>query len=159
MSLGYKMSLSNILLWFQLQFYRNPNFKQGCPQLLVRMKRRVGIKNTSPVTAPLVPDPHKKHLRAGGNADNHNSGLADEASRESLFSTSTNLSVPLIKKPSSSHRIANTTNLRTSDFSPPSISAKPSEQSVTDQHPIFNQLTSFHRHSLGSYILRQVPTL
>ncbi|KAM4798273.1 heat shock transcription factor, Y-linked-like isoform X1 [Urocitellus parryii] len=136
----------------KLQFYHNPNFKRGCPQLLVRMKRRVGIKNASPISTSLVPDLNKKHLRAGGNVDNHNSGLIAETSGESLFSTSTNLNVPLKKEPSTSQRIANTTDLIRSDFSPPSsTSVRPSEQIVTDEHAILNQLTTFHMRSHSSY--------
>uniref|UniRef100_A0A670YWD6 HSF-type DNA-binding domain-containing protein n=1 Tax=Pseudonaja textilis TaxID=8673 RepID=A0A670YWD6_PSETE len=39
-----------------LQFYHNPNFKRGCPHLLARCKRRVGIKNMPPVAFSLEED-------------------------------------------------------------------------------------------------------
>ncbi|KAM9576336.1 heat shock transcription factor, Y-linked-like [Trichechus inunguis] len=136
----------------KLQFYHNPNFKRGCPQLLVRMKRRVGIKNASPVSASLIQDFNKKHFRAGCHIYNQNSGLVAETSEESLFSTSTNLNVPLTRRPSTSQIIANTASPVRSGFSPPSLTlAKPSEQMVTDQHTILNQLTTFHMHSHSSY--------
>uniref|UniRef100_A0A8C8ZL58 HSF-type DNA-binding domain-containing protein n=1 Tax=Prolemur simus TaxID=1328070 RepID=A0A8C8ZL58_PROSS len=135
----------------KLQFYHNPNFKRGCPQLLLRMKRRVGIKNSSPLSASLVQDFNKKHFRAGSNI-NYNSGLVAETSGESLFSASTNLNVPLIRNPSTSQSIANATEPVKSDFSPSSsTSARPSEQIATVQHTILNQLTTFHMHSHSSY--------
>ncbi|KAM9576304.1 heat shock transcription factor, Y-linked-like [Trichechus inunguis] len=136
----------------KLQFYHNPNFKRGCPQLLIRMKRRVGIKNASPVSASLVQDFNKKHFRAGCPIYNQNSGLVAETSGESLFSTSTNLNVPLTRRSSTSQITANRATPIRSGFSPSSLtSAKPSEQMVTDQHAILNQLTTFHMHSRSSY--------
>ncbi|XP_064134916.1 heat shock transcription factor, Y-linked-like [Loxodonta africana] len=135
----------------KLQFYHNPNFKRGCPQLLVRMKRRVGIKNASPVPASLVQDFSKKHFRAGGHVDNQNSGLVAETGGESLLSTSTNLHMPLLRKPSTSQIITNTAAPIRGAFSPPSLTShRPSEQMLTDQHAVLNQLTGFHMHSHSS---------
>ncbi|XP_058570942.1 heat shock transcription factor, Y-linked-like [Neofelis nebulosa] len=134
----------------KLQFYHNPNFKRGCPQLLVRMKRRVGIKNAS--TVSLVQDFNKKPCRAEGNVHSPNSGFVAETSGERALSTSTNLNVPLIRKRPTIQRVANTTAPLRSDLSPPSsMSARPSEQMVMDQHAILNQLTTFHMHSRDSY--------
>ncbi|XP_069882576.1 heat shock transcription factor, Y-linked-like [Dipodomys merriami] len=49
----------------KLLCYHNPNFKQGCPHLLARMKRRVRIKTVSPGAASLVPLPdNKEHFAA-----------------------------------------------------------------------------------------------
>nr|XP_008509757.1 PREDICTED: heat shock transcription factor, Y-linked-like [Equus przewalskii] len=139
-------------LCFNKQFYYNPNFKRGCPELLARMKRRVKIKNSLPVSHSSVQDFDRKHFRAGDNVDNPTSGLVAETSGESLVSTSTNLNVPLLRKPSTSQRIANATPPMRIDFSPPSsTSIRPSEQILTDQHAILNQLTTFHRHSQSSY--------
>ncbi|XP_074248565.1 heat shock transcription factor, Y-linked-like [Saimiri boliviensis] len=59
----------------KLKTYYNPNFKHGCPQLLVKMKRRIGIRNPSLVSTLFTEDFNKKHFRAGANTDNHNSGL------------------------------------------------------------------------------------
>ncbi|XP_038307328.1 heat shock transcription factor, Y-linked-like [Canis lupus familiaris] len=134
----------------KLQFYHNPNFKQGCPQLLVRMKRRVGIKNAS--TVSLVQDFNKKPCSAEGNVDSPNFGLVGETSGERVYSNSTNLNVPLIRKPSNSQRIATTTDPMKSDFSPTSpMSVRPSEQIGMEQHAVLNQLTTFHMHSHSNY--------
>lgn len=135
----------------KLQFYYNPNFKRGCPQLLARMKRRVKIKNSLPVSHSSVQDFDRKHFSAGNNVDNPTSGLVAETSGESLVSTSTNLNVPLIRRPSSSQTIANTTPPMRTDFYPPSAtSIRPSEQILSDQHAFLNQLTTFHMHSQSS---------
>uniref|UniRef100_A0A5G2QLC4 HSF-type DNA-binding domain-containing protein n=1 Tax=Sus scrofa TaxID=9823 RepID=A0A5G2QLC4_PIG len=133
-------SLANILAednevsaWNKLQFYHNPNFKRGCPHLLVRMKRR-------------------KRSRTGGDVDNHNSDVAAETRGEDAFSTSTNLNVPLIRWPSMSQRISNTsTPTRSGLSSPSSPSFRPPGQIVMAQHAIFSQLTTFHMHSQSSY--------
>lgn len=115
------------------------------------MKRRIGIKNSSPLSASLVQDFKKKHFRAGSKI-NYNSGLVAETSGDSLFSTSTSLNVPIIRKPSTSQRIANATEPIRSDFSSPSsTSVRPSEQIATDQHAILNPLTTFHMYSHSSY--------
>ncbi|XP_016061604.1 PREDICTED: heat shock transcription factor, Y-linked-like [Miniopterus natalensis] len=53
----------------KLQLFHNPNFKRGCPQLLVRMKRRIGIKNASPASS-LFQDFNKKHFGAEGHVAN-----------------------------------------------------------------------------------------
>ncbi|XP_014441051.1 heat shock transcription factor, Y-linked-like [Tupaia chinensis] len=130
----------------KLQFYQNANFKRGCPQLLVRMKRRVGIKNAS------VQDVNKKHFRSGGNMDNQNSGLAGENSAESLFATSENLNIAPIRKPPTRQRIANKIDTIKSDFYPPSSAlVGPTKQTVPDQRSILNQLTTFHMQSHSSY--------
>ncbi|XP_008591188.1 PREDICTED: heat shock transcription factor, Y-linked-like [Galeopterus variegatus] len=124
-----------------LQCYRNPNFKRGFPQLLVRMKRRIRVKNASPVSAPLVQDFNKKDFRAEGNVDNSIAGLVAKTSGESLLSNSTNLNMPLTRKPSTSRRVANTTD---------SINSI-AKRTITDQHASLNQLTTFHMSSESSY--------
>ncbi|KAM6163857.1 heat shock transcription factor, Y-linked-like [Rhynchocyon petersi] len=96
-------TLSKILI------YHNPNFKRGCPQLLKRMKRRVGIKSAPHVSTAFVPDFSEKHYQAGGNSVSHqNSGSVAETSGIGLFSASTNLNLPLIRKCSTSQRIDDT---------------------------------------------------
>ncbi|XP_020936570.1 heat shock transcription factor, Y-linked-like [Sus scrofa] len=152
-------SLANILAednevsaWNKLQFYHNPNFKRGCPHLLVRMKRRVRVKNASPVSASLLQGCSKKRSRTGGNVDNHNSDVAAETRGEDAFSASTNLNVPLIRWPYMSQRISNTTTPTRSGLSSPSSpSFRPPGQIVMAQHAIFSQLTTFHMHSQSSY--------
>lgn len=98
------------------------------------MKRRVKIKNSLPVSHSSVQDFDRKHFSAGNNVDNPTSGLVAETSGESLVSTSTNLNVPLIRGPSSSQTIANTTPPMRTDFYPPlATSIRPSEQILSDR--------------------------
>ncbi|XP_016076439.1 PREDICTED: heat shock transcription factor, Y-linked-like [Miniopterus natalensis] len=135
----------------KLQFFHNPNFKRGCPQLLVRMKRRVGIKNASPGSS-LFQDFNKKPFGADDHVDHHNSGFLAETSEESVFPHSTNVNMPLIRNPATSQIIAKTTAQVRSNFSPPSSTlVRPSEQIVMDRYAISNQLTTFPVHSHSSY--------
>ncbi|XP_005873163.1 PREDICTED: heat shock transcription factor, Y-linked-like [Myotis brandtii] len=53
----------------KLQLFHNPHFKRGCPQLLVRMKRRIGIKNASPASS-LFREVNKEHFGAEGHVAN-----------------------------------------------------------------------------------------
>ncbi|XP_072813093.1 heat shock transcription factor, Y-linked-like [Vicugna pacos] len=134
-----------------LQFCHYPNFKQGYPQLLVRIKRRVGINNASLVSS-LPEDFNKKHFKAGGNVHNHNCDFVTDTSGESAFLLSANLNMPLIRKPSTSHIIGDTTIPIRFDFSPPSsMSFRPPEHIAVDQRAILNQLTNIHGHSESSY--------
>ena len=116
------------------------------------MKRRVRMKNASPVSASLLQGCSKKRSRTGGDVDNHNSDVAAETRGEDAFSASTNLNVPLIRWPSMSQRISNTTTPTRSGLSSPSSpSVRPPGQIVMAQHAIFSQLTTFHMHSQSSY--------
>nr|XP_051687269.1 heat shock transcription factor, Y-linked [Oryctolagus cuniculus] len=85
---------NNIPVFSKLLFYQNPNFKRGCPQLLVRMKRRVGIKHTSPPSASLVHNLDKTYHSAGEYVHTQNPSSSTETNEERLLSTSTNLNVP-----------------------------------------------------------------
>nr|XP_031531684.1 heat shock transcription factor, Y-linked-like [Vicugna pacos] len=135
----------------KIQFCHIPNFKRGFPQVLVRIKRRVGIKNASLVSS-LPEDFNKKHFKAGDNVHNHNSDFVADTSGESAFSLSANLNMPLIRKPSTSHIIDDKTTPIRGDFSPPSsMSVRPPEQIAVDQSAILNQLTTVHGHSQSSY--------
>ncbi|XP_032612384.1 heat shock transcription factor, Y-linked [Hylobates moloch] len=135
----------------KLKFYYNPNFKRGYPQLLVRVKRRIGVKNTSPMSTLFNEDFNKKHFRAAANMENHNSALAAEATEESLFSASKNLNMP--RESSVRQIIANSSVPMRSGFPPPSPSTSVglSEQIATDRHAILNQLTTIHMHSHSTY--------
>ncbi|XP_072813544.1 heat shock transcription factor, Y-linked-like [Vicugna pacos] len=134
-----------------LQFYHNPSFKRGCPQLLVRIKRRVVIKNASLVSL-LSQDFNKKHFKGGGNFGKHNSDFVAYTSGESAFLPSPNLNMALIRKPSTGHVIGDTNTPIRGDFSPPSsMSVRPPEQIAVNQCAILNQLTTVHGHSQSSY--------
>ncbi|XP_052519994.1 heat shock transcription factor, Y-linked-like [Budorcas taxicolor] len=142
---------SNVSVLSKLQIYHNPNFKKGYPQLLLRMKRRIGIKNVSP-NASLIQDYKKKNVKARGNIDNCNSSSLPEASGENAFSASTSLSVPFILKPYTRQTIANTSALSPCDFPyPSSTSVRQTEKIVIDQSAVLNQMSIFNRHSHSSY--------
>lgn len=114
------------------------------------MKRRIGIKNSSPI-ASLVQDYKKKNVKARGNIDNCNSSSFPETSGESSFSASTSLSVPFILKPYTRQTIANTSALSPCDFPSPSTSVRQTEKIVIDQPAVLNQMSSFNRLSYNSY--------
>ncbi|XP_039722990.1 heat shock transcription factor, Y-linked-like [Pteropus medius] len=138
----------------KLHFYQNPNFKQGCPQLLLRMKRRVGIKNASPA-ASIAQNFNKEHSGTETIVGNHHSAFDADTHRESIVPASTNLNIPPISKPATSQTIANTATAARSEFSPPSSTLeRPSEQTLMDKHAVLNQLTTFQ---LGA-TLKQVAT-
>ncbi|XP_059740289.1 LOW QUALITY PROTEIN: heat shock transcription factor, Y-linked-like, partial [Bos taurus] len=141
---------NNISLLSKLQTYYNPNFKRGHPQLLLRMKRRVGINNVSPISS-LVQD-NKKHVKASVNKDDCNSEFLPEISRESAFSASTSLSVPFIQKPHTIQTVTNTNALSPCDLPNPSpISVRQTEQIVVDQPAVLKKLGIFNWHSHSSY--------
>ncbi|XP_004407889.1 PREDICTED: heat shock transcription factor, Y-linked-like [Odobenus rosmarus divergens] len=124
-----------------------PSVKTVCFEFNIQKSR---IKNSS--TVSLVQDFNKNPCRAVDNVNSPNSGFVAEASGESVCSNSTNVNVPLIRKPSLSQSIATTMAPMRSDFSPASaMSVRPSEQIGMEQHAILNQLTTFHMHSHSSY--------
>ncbi|XP_066214300.1 heat shock transcription factor, Y-linked-like [Saccopteryx leptura] len=136
----------------KLQFYHNPNFKRGCPQLLVRIKRRVGIKSASSASSLLVQELNKKHFGTEGHVSNHNFGFVAETSGESVFSHSANLNMPVIRNSATSQIIHKTTAPISSDFaSLSSALVRPSEEIVMNQYTISNQLTTYPVHSHSSY--------
>ncbi|XDA91099.1 heat shock transcription factor, Y-linked-like [Ovis aries] len=137
---------NNISLLSKLQTYYNPNFKRGHPQLLVRMQRRVGINNVSPISS-LVQD-NKKHAKASVKKDDHNSEFLPESSGESAFPASTSLSVPFIQKPHTSQIVTHTSALSPAQSA---ISVRHTDQIVVDQTEIFKKLSIFNWHSQSSY--------
>ena len=113
------------------------------------MKRRIGIKNSSPI-ASLVQDYKRKNVKARGNIDNCNSSSLPEASGENGFSASISLSVPFT--PYTRQTVDNTSALSPCDFpSPSSTSVRQTEKIVMDQPAVLNQLSIFNRLSHSSY--------
>ncbi|XP_055250007.1 LOW QUALITY PROTEIN: heat shock transcription factor, Y-linked-like [Moschus berezovskii] len=150
-SLADFLEENNVSVLSKLQIYCNPNFKRGYPQLIVRMKRRVGSKKVSPISS-LVRDYKKNHVKARGNIDDRNSNFLPETSGESAFSAATSLSVPFIREPYTRQTVANTSALSPCDFpSPSSISVRQTEQIVIDQLAVLNQWSIFNRQSHRSY--------
>uniref|UniRef100_A0A452FLQ6 HSF-type DNA-binding domain-containing protein n=1 Tax=Capra hircus TaxID=9925 RepID=A0A452FLQ6_CAPHI len=141
---------NNISLLSKLQTYYNPNFKRGHPQLLVRMQRRVGINNVSPISS--LVQGNKKRAKASVKKDDHNSEFLPEMSGESAFPASTSLSVPFIQKPHTSQIVANTSALSPCDLPNPSaISVRHTDQIVVDQPEVLKKLSIFNWHSQRSY--------
>ncbi|XP_030782200.1 LOW QUALITY PROTEIN: heat shock transcription factor, Y-linked-like [Rhinopithecus roxellana] len=138
----------------KLKCYYNPNFKRGCPQLLVRVKRRINVKNASLTPTLFHEDFNQRPFREGANMEKHNPALAAEVSEESLFSTSTNLNMSLTRESSVGKIIASSSDPILCGFPPPSRSTSigPSEQSATDQRDILNQLSAIHMHSHSTYM-------
>ncbi|XP_069873446.1 heat shock transcription factor, Y-linked-like [Dipodomys merriami] len=125
--------------------YHNPNFKQGCPHLLARMKRRVRIKNVSPIAASLIPPvDNKEYFGAGSIVNNANCQFVSEINGQNFLSSAGNVLPSPVKQPSSSHMIARSTNVVRNDFSLISSSVQPSEPIRIHQHDIFNHVATFH---------------
>ncbi|XP_012861065.1 heat shock transcription factor, Y-linked-like [Echinops telfairi] len=131
----------------KLQFYCNPNFKRGCPQLLMRMKRRVGTKTASPIPASLVQHFNKKPSCSGKGVGNQNTSSQAESRRETTASTSTNIHAPQIKKSSTSTAIANTVVPIRNSFSLPPLSLV----SLPGPHALLNQQTPSYGRSPSSH--------
>ncbi|XP_069429503.1 heat shock transcription factor, Y-linked-like [Ovis canadensis] len=141
---------NNISLLSKLQTYYNPNFKRGHPQLLVRIQRRVGINNVSPISS--LVQGNKKHAKASVKKDDHNSEFLPEMSGESAFPASISLSVPFIQKPHTSQIVANTSALSPCDLPTPSaISVRHTDQIVVDQPEVLQKLSIFNWHSQSNY--------
>ncbi|XP_010830419.1 PREDICTED: heat shock transcription factor, Y-linked-like [Bison bison bison] len=142
---------NNISLLTKLQTYYNPNFKRGHPQLLLKMQRRVGINNVSPISS-LVQD-NKKHVNASVNKDDCNSEFLPETSGESAFSTSICLSVPFIQKVHASQIVTNANALFHVTYLPGSspISVRQTDQIVVDQPAVLKILSIFNWHSHSSH--------
>ncbi|XP_006868643.1 PREDICTED: uncharacterized protein LOC102811403 [Chrysochloris asiatica] len=128
-----------------------PGGPRHCCRSYIWISSQTVVSQRDDSTFSMIQDFKTKLFRAEANVDNQNSDLVLETS-EDLFLTSRNLNVPLIRKPSISQRIVNTSVPIKSSFSPPLLtSARPSEQIVTEQHTILNQLTTFHMYSQSSY--------
>ncbi|XP_063099304.1 uncharacterized protein LOC134474712 [Cavia porcellus] len=91
------------------------------------------------------------HPRTKENMHSLNSSLVSEIGGENL-SNPPNINVPLLKKPSTSNRIANATDLLRSDSISLSLaSIRPPEQTVTHQHTILHQyMLSNNSHTSAS---------
>uniref|UniRef100_A0A8C8R512 HSF-type DNA-binding domain-containing protein n=1 Tax=Pelusios castaneus TaxID=367368 RepID=A0A8C8R512_9SAUR len=106
-----------------LQFYHNPNFKRGYPHLLVRCKRRVGIKNSPPVAFSLDQDAPKE-----------------------------NMQTCTLRKPTVNKGLARATaRIRSGYASSPTASLRPSEHATTEDGEKLNQLAPFHVHQNNSH--------
>uniref|UniRef100_F6YFL3 HSF-type DNA-binding domain-containing protein n=1 Tax=Ornithorhynchus anatinus TaxID=9258 RepID=F6YFL3_ORNAN len=122
----------------KLQFYHNPNFKRGCPHLLVRLKRRVGIKNASPVSFSFF----QEYPKTTENPNGQNVASPVEAIEKNVFSTSPNEEgqKSSVKFTLSKRQISATPQIRSGFSAPPATSVRPPEHSVSEQNATHNQL-------------------
>ncbi|XP_038603838.1 heat shock transcription factor, Y-linked-like [Tachyglossus aculeatus] len=123
----------------KLQFYHNPNFKRGCPHLLVRMKRRVGIKNASPVYFSFV----QECPRTTENPNGQNIASPIEAIEKNMFFASPNEDGQKSVKFALRRQISATPPV--SGFSAlPATSVRPLEITVSEQNATHKQLAPIH---------------
>nr|XP_020656674.1 heat shock transcription factor, Y-linked-like [Pogona vitticeps] len=132
----------------KLQFYHNPNFKRGCPHLLARCKRRVGIKNTPPMAFSLEEDFHEDSLMSRSRSPEDSATLGP-ASRENSFLASSpkdKLHKCGLRKPAMIKCLAGPAAHLRSGYAPsPPTPLKTSEQMVPeDNDNTINQLAPFH---------------
>ncbi|XP_060105618.1 heat shock transcription factor, Y-linked-like [Heteronotia binoei] len=132
----------------KLQFYHNPNFKRGCPHLLARCKRRVGIKNTPPVAFSLEQDYSESCLKSRSRSPDAQTTLGN-ASRENSFLASSpkdTMHKPGLRKPTMNKGLAGIAARMRSGYTPSSPAPlRPSEQAASeDNDNKINQLAPFH---------------
>ncbi|XP_006898469.1 PREDICTED: heat shock transcription factor, Y-linked-like [Elephantulus edwardii] len=154
-SLGHKIAPRPPMILVTLSkllFYHNPNFKCGCPHLLLKMKRRVGIKSLSLVHPSLVPDFHKNRFQARSYADNQSTGLVPKSRGVCFFSPPTELNTTLTGKHSASQILDNTSAPVRNLLSPSTFtSTRLTERVVTDQHVTLDHLVKFQMYSQNKY--------
>ncbi|KAM4663410.1 heat shock transcription factor, Y-linked-like [Discoglossus pictus] len=136
----------------KLQLYHNPNFRRDCPHLLGRMKRRVGIKNTLPVTCSLEQDFGNSNCQTGeSNGNLRNSHEAGEqlstTSKESTQKSGN-------EKTASQRPCSSTSRIRSNYTGSSATSTRPSEHGTINQNSKLNQLAPFHppQHSCHNHV-------
>lgn len=138
----------------KLQFYHNPNFKRGCPHLLARCKRRVGIKNTAPVAFLLDQDFSESCLESRSRSPEAPATLGT-ASRENSFHPSSpkeKMHKSGLRKPTMNKGLAGAAaRLRSGYTTSPPTPLRSSEQAAAaaaaateDSDNKVNQLAPFH---------------
>ncbi|CAM5140960.1 unnamed protein product [Eretmochelys imbricata] len=132
----------------KLQFYHNPNFKRGSPHLLVRCKRRVGIKNTPPVAFSLDEEFSENCLKSERRSSDVQSAFRTASMEENdLVATAPkeNMQTCALRKPTVNKGFARATaRIRSGYVSSPAASLKPSEHATAEDSEKLNQLAPFH---------------
>lgn len=132
----------------KLQFYHNPNFKRGCPHLLARCKRRVGIKNTAPVAFLLDQDFSESCLESRSRSPEMPATLGT-VSRENSFypaSPKDKMHKSGLRKPTMNKGLTGAAaRLRSGYTTSPPTPLRSSEQAAAeDSDNKVNQLAPFH---------------
>nr|XP_056715317.1 heat shock transcription factor, Y-linked-like [Euleptes europaea] len=132
----------------KLQFYHNPNFKRGCPHLLARCKRRVGIKSTPPVAFSLEQDYNESCLKSRSRSPDGQTTLGNESRENSFLAASPKDKMHKSghRKPTLSKGLAGLAARMRSGYTTSSPTPlRPSEQaSPEDNDNKINQLAPFH---------------
>ncbi|XP_025962121.1 heat shock transcription factor, Y-linked-like [Dromaius novaehollandiae] len=132
----------------KLQFYYNPNFKRGYPHLLIRCKRRVGIKNKPPVALSLNQDFNESRLRSKGRSPDVQSALGPTSAEENNLFTAAPKENTQISAPRSSTITKGlakaTTRIKRGYTSPHTTSLSLSDPAVAEDRDELNQLAAFH---------------
>ncbi|XP_019377197.1 PREDICTED: heat shock transcription factor, Y-linked-like [Gavialis gangeticus] len=139
----------------KLQFYHNPNFKRGFPNLLVRCKRRVGIRNTPAVAFSLDQEFNETCFRNEGTSPDVMSTLGSAAMEENDLlapAPKETLQVPGLRKSTSNKGLIRaTTQLKSGFTSSPAASLRPSEHATAEDGDKLNQLAPFHLSQHNSH--------
>ncbi|XP_041109890.1 heat shock transcription factor, Y-linked-like [Polyodon spathula] len=105
----------------KFQFYYNPNFRRGCPNLLMRMKRRVGIKSALPISDSQDPEcSGGGQLRAGTSMDQ----ITSEGQQSPHPTSATETAPNITEAPSTSVGAKGTIRTAASNLSPLSTPGK-----------------------------------
>uniref|UniRef100_A0A8C8R585 HSF-type DNA-binding domain-containing protein n=1 Tax=Pelusios castaneus TaxID=367368 RepID=A0A8C8R585_9SAUR len=139
----------------KLQFYHNPNFKRGYPHLLVRCKRRVGIKNSPPVAFSLDQEFSENCLKSEGRSSDVQCAFGTASMEEKDLVASApkeNMQTCTLRKPTVNKGLARATaRIRSGYASSPTASLRPSEHATTEDGEKLNQLAPFHVHQNNSH--------
>ncbi|KAG8144620.1 hypothetical protein E2320_013095 [Naja naja] len=131
----------------KLQFYHNPNFKRGCPHLLARCKRRVGIKNMPPVAFSLEEDFGEICLKSRSGSPEGPLSLGSPSRENSFLTTSPKDKMHKLglRKPPVTKGLGGTIGRLRSGFAPSPAPLRSSDQGPPeDTENKINQLAPFH---------------
>ncbi|XP_032635710.1 heat shock transcription factor, Y-linked-like [Chelonoidis abingdonii] len=139
----------------KLQFYHNPNFKRGSPHLLVRCKRRVGIKNTPLVAFSLDEEFSENCLKSEGRSSDVQSAFRTASMEENDLVATTpkeNMQTCALRKPTVNKGLARATaRIRNGYASSPAASLRPLEHVTAEDREKLNQLAPFHLSQNNSH--------
>ncbi|XP_005991895.1 heat shock transcription factor, Y-linked-like [Latimeria chalumnae] len=133
----------------KLQFYHNPNFRRDYPHLLVRMKRRVGIKSAVPISCPPEEESSSSSLPSAGTSatPKYTSTVNSNSQQIELPSWPANETAQksVDEKPTTTQRPTNAVHRTGSGYSAmPGTAVRSTEHSSVDHSTKTSQLTHFY---------------
>ncbi|XP_062440634.1 heat shock transcription factor, Y-linked-like [Rhea pennata] len=139
----------------KLQFYYNPNFKRGYPHLLIRCKRRVGIKSKPSAAFSLNQDFNENRLRSEGRSHDVQSALGPTSAEEKdLFTAAPKETTPISapRKSTITKGLAKaTTRIKSGYISSCTASLNLSDPAAVEDRDELNQLAPFHLAQQSSH--------